>query len=181
MAKRPNQRQPHQPTWRKKMEDQKQTVAPAALPETAAPETAAAPTVELPSLPPSGLPSGAMPDIGAIVQAELQKALAGLGIPAAAAPATPTAAVAASTLRPDADPNFVEGPGQERTEFTISLLERHADWLRRVAKQNGVAPARLIEILVRREWAADPTKGGTILVALPDEKGQPAATAPRAK
>jgi hypothetical protein len=160
------------------MEDEKQTVAPAAPPETAALETAAPETAA--AEPAAALPGASIPDIGAIVQAELQKALAGLGIPAAA-PATPTAAVAASTLRPDADPNFVEGPGQERTEFTISLLERHADWLRRVAKQNGVAPARLIEILVRREWAADPTKGGTILVALPDEKGQPAATAPRAK
>jgi hypothetical protein len=172
MAKRPNQRQPE---WRKKMEDKNavHVVIPPALTGQAA-ETAAAE-------PAASLPGASIPDIGAIVQAELQKALAGLGIPAAAAPATPTAAVAASTLRPDADPNFVEGPGQERTEFTISLLERHADWLRRVAKQNGVAPARLIEILVRREWAADPTKGGTILVALPDEKGQPAATAPRAK
>jgi hypothetical protein len=157
------------------MEDEKQTVAAAA-----SPETAAAPTVVLPSLPPSGLPSGAMPDIGAIVQAELQKALERLQIPAAgAALATPTAAVAASTLRPDADPNFVEGPGQERTEFEVTLLERHADWLRNVARANGVTPSHLLDVLVRRAWAADPTKGGTILVALPDEKGQPATTAPR--
>jgi hypothetical protein len=110
----------------------------------------------------------------------VQKALERLQIPAAvAAPATPAAAVAASTLRPDADPNFVEGPGQERTEFEVTLLERHADWLRNVARANGVTPSHLLDVLVRRAWAADPTKGGTILVALPDEKGQPATTAPR--
>jgi hypothetical protein len=178
MAKRPNQRQPqnqrqpaqNQPEWRKKMEAEKNT-APAAF-DTAAP----APSPAEVAAPP---PGASIPDIGAIVQAELQKALARLDIPAAAAPATPSAAVAASTLRPDADPNFVEGPGQVREPFEVLLLQRHADWLRNTARMNGMAPQHLLEVLVRRAWAADPTKGGTILVALPDEKGQVAATAPR--
>lgn len=172
--RQPAQHQPDQrsPEWRKKMEAEKNAAA-AAAPETTAPAPAAVEAA-------APLPGASIPDIGAIVQAELQKALAGLGIPAAAAAATPSAAVAARTLRPDADPNFVEGAGQVRETFEVALLQRHADWLRNVARANGMAPQHLLDVLVRRAWAADPTKGGTILVALPNEKGQPAATAPRA-
>jgi hypothetical protein len=161
MANRSKQNSPkQQQQWRKKMEDQNaEKVAPAAAPAAEAPPPAAS-------------------SLDDLIAAGVAKALAGLAIPHAPA-ISPTAAIAASRQRPDADPNFVEGEGQARTTFEITLLQRHADWVVNVARANRVTPSHLLDVLVRRAWAADPTKGGTILVALPDEKGQPAATAPR--
>ncbi len=56
-----------------------------------------------------------------------------------------------------------------RVTFEVHLQPRHAEWLTRMAKFEGairrekdLTPSRMLEILVREAFAADPTKAGTV-------------------
>jgi hypothetical protein len=85
----------------------------------------------------------------------------------------------AKTLPPQEDPDFEDGPPSPRFAIGTRLLSRHYDWLQRRAEWCGRSVEDTLEDLVRLAYAADPTKGGTLNVALPTEKGQTATSAPR--
>jgi hypothetical protein len=79
-------------------------------------------------------------------------------------------------LPPSADPDFVEGPPVPRPTVTITLQDRHHDWLLMAAAREGRSPEHLVEALVRQAYAADPLR---VRSTLPQMPGQPAGTARR--
>lgn len=106
--------------------------------------------------------------------AALPATLEAMGIKAA-----PAAQAAPATLRPQDNPDFEEGPPSARFEVSTTLLARHFEWMERRAAATGRSVSQSLEDLVRLAYAADPTKGGAIAVALPSQLGQGAASAPR--
>lgn len=64
------------------------------------------------------------------------------------------------------EPKRDAAPGEET--FKVVLSGRHADWVRAMAasesayRRRAITPERMLEIIVREAYAADPTKGGSV-------------------
>jgi hypothetical protein len=79
-------------------------------------------------------------------------------------------------LPPSADPDFIDGPPPPRPTLTVTLQQRHHEWLLMAAEREGRSPESFAEALIRQAYAADPLR---VRSTLPQGPGQPAGTARR--
>jgi hypothetical protein len=79
-------------------------------------------------------------------------------------------------LPPASDPDFLGDAPRVLPAVTVTLQQRHHDWLLQAAAREGRTPEHFVEGLVRQACAADPAR---IRNTLPQMPGQPAGTARR--
>lgn len=79
------------------------------------------------------------------------------------------AAAVVADIEREADEAAAKPKPDPRVTYEVHLAPRHAEWLERMAgfegqirREKNLTPSRMLEIIVREAYAADPTKAGTV-------------------